>query len=186
MLGLQQKRAALGMIAAALVTVCLAGAAMTWGGFPQRPVDAGARVTLWAAASALPACCVFFAIARLARHRFFTPEDIASSGLNTGTPKARSLQAQLQNTLEQAVLAVIAYGAWLALMPPRWGVLVAAFALCFAIGRLCFFAGYERGAPARAFGFALTFYPGALMMLALLWPALTRLYRALLSSEVGT
>ena len=48
--------------------------------------------------------------------------------------------------------------------------------LLFVIGRIAFFAGYARGAPARALGFALTFYPTVLLLLAAL---VTAAYRAL-------
>jgi hypothetical protein len=33
----------------------------------------------------------------------------------------------------------------------------------FLGGRLAFFAGYANGAPARAFGFAFTFYPTVIL-----------------------
>src|SRR3954464_2125424 len=45
-------------------------------------------------------------IGLLARHRFFTPEDIDGGGLTKGTPQAQVLQSTLQNTLEQTVLAL--------------------------------------------------------------------------------
>jgi len=45
-------------------------------------------------------------IARLAKHRFFTPEDINGSALTSGTERARLLQALLQNTREQTCPAV--------------------------------------------------------------------------------
>jgi len=37
----------------------------------------------------------------------------------------------------------------------------------FLVGRLFFFAGYANGAPARAYGFGLTFYPTVLLLLLL-------------------
>jgi uncharacterized membrane protein YecN with MAPEG domain len=39
----------------------------------------------------------------------------------------------------------------------------------FFIGRLAFFAGYAKGAPARAFGFAFTFYPTILLTIGTVW-----------------
>jgi MAPEG family protein len=134
-------------------------AAFLW---PHPPVvgeGAEARLSLWLACALLVGFWLLIAVARLAGHRFFTPEDIDGGGLSAGTPKARLLQTLIQNTLEQAVLAVIAYGAWLWLAPGDRRGLVVICALYFAIGRLLFFAGYGRGAPWRALGFTLTFYP---------------------------
>lgn len=51
-------------------------------------------------------------------------------------------------------------------MPPAWQAVVPAAAILFVFGRIAFVAGYARGAPARAFGFALTFYPTVFMLLA--------------------
>src|SRR5690349_19096091 len=61
--------------------------------------------------------CLAAAIGNLARHRFFTPADIAGGGLSTGTPRAHILQAVLQNTLEQAVLAIGLHAIWSVAMP---------------------------------------------------------------------
>jgi uncharacterized membrane protein YecN with MAPEG domain len=52
--------------------------------------------------------------------------------------------------------------------------LVPMAALLFVVGRISFFAGYAHGAPSRAFGFALTFYPTALMLVATLVVAVAK------------
>jgi len=41
---------------------------------------------------------------------------------------------------------------------------VPAAAVMFLVGRVSFFAGYAHGAPSRAYGFALTFYPTVLLL----------------------
>src|SRR5436190_22749529 len=51
-------------------------------------------------------------IALLARHRFFTPEDIDGGGLTKGTPQAQLLQSTLQNTLEQTVVGLSVHAIW--------------------------------------------------------------------------
>jgi len=104
-------------------------------------------------------------IALLARHRFFTPEDIDGGGLTEGTPRAQVLQSTLQNTLEQVVLAFAAHLVWAGAMPREWQVAIPAAAMLFVVGRVLFWRGYARGAPARALGFALTFYPTLAMLL---------------------
>jgi uncharacterized membrane protein YecN with MAPEG domain len=104
----------------------------------------------------------------LARHRFFSPEDIDGGGLSAGGPRARVLQATLQNTLEQVVIAALVHMSWAATMPLRWTASLPVAALGFVIGRILFWRGYERGAPGRALGFALTFYPSVVMTLVML------------------
>lgn len=107
--------------------------------------------------------CLILAIGNLARHRFFTPADIHGSGLTSATDRARVLQAVLQNTLEQTVIAVLAHLLWTAATPAGWWAAVPAAVLLFVIGRIAFAVGYAGGAVARAFGFALTFYPTVLL-----------------------
>jgi hypothetical protein len=104
-------------------------------------------------------------IAMLARHRFFTPADIDGGGLSDGTPTAKVFQSVLQNTLEQMILALSAHLIWAATMPWRWQAAVPAAAMLFFLGRALFWRGYARGAPARALGFALTFYPTIVMLI---------------------
>lgn len=108
-------------------------------------------------------------IGNLARHRMFNPEDIDGSGLSTGTDKAKIFQSILQNTLEQLILAFGLHLLWLVLVPLPWLPVSPACALLFLLGRALFALGYAKGAPARAFGFASTFYPSILMFLLLLY-----------------
>jgi len=112
--------------------------------------------------------CLAANVALLARHRFFTPEDIDGGGLTSGTPTAHVLQSTLQNTLEQAVLGIAVHLIWAAAMPRSWQAAVPAAAMMFFIGRILFWRGYAHGAPARALGFALTFYPSVVMLLLIL------------------
>ncbi|MEH3041811.1 MAG: hypothetical protein PGN21_17365 [Sphingomonas paucimobilis] len=113
-----------------------------------------AVVGLWSAA----------AIGNVARIRFFSALSIDGGDADPAVAHGRAVA---QNTLEQAVLAAIAYGA-LTLATDRSAFPVAVLALCFSVGRAGFWAGYRRGTAARAFGFALTFYPTVLALLAAL------------------
>jgi uncharacterized membrane protein YecN with MAPEG domain len=108
--------------------------------------------------------CLAANVALLARHRFFAPEDIDGGGLAEGTPQARVLQSILQNTLEQTVLGLSIHLIWAAVMPQAWQAAVPAAAILFFVGRVLFWRGYARGAPSRALGFALTFYPSVAML----------------------
>ncbi len=107
-------------------------------------------------------------IANVARLRFFSPTDIAGSGgaeASSGASTAvRDASAVLQNTLEQVVLAVSVHIA-AAVLIERSATLLIALGLTFTIGRIAFWRGYSHGAQARAFGFALTFYPAVVTLL---------------------
>ncbi|QDG75339.1 MAPEG family protein [Labrenzia sp. PHM005] len=124
------------------------------------------RLQVAAVALVPVALALMISIGTLARHRFFTPEDIDGSGLTQGTAQAHTLQAVLQNTLEQSVLAFLTYCCFAALAPLSLLGAVPAGALLFVAGRVFFWIGYSKGAPARAFGFALTFYSTNLLLIA--------------------
>jgi uncharacterized membrane protein YecN with MAPEG domain len=129
-----------------------------------RAAGATASALAW---DALPLACLAINIGRLAAHRFFTPADIDGGAGSEGTSGARVLQATLQNTLEQVVLAVGTHAIWAATMPRAWQAAVPAAALLFVVGRILFWKGYAQGAAARAVGFALTFYPSVVMLVTM-------------------
>lgn len=167
-----QAGVAAGMAAGFAATV----AAFAWPDLPAVPPGTEERLALWLAASAAVALWLLVGVALLARHRFFTPADIDGGGLTEGTAGAKLLQTLIQNTLEQALLAIPAYGAWLWLMPAeRRGLVILCVGL-FGLGRLLFFLLYARGAPWRAIGFTLTFYPTVGLYLLLLPAAAARLF----------
>ena len=128
-------------------------------------IDRLATAIVWCL---VPMIFLSISIARLAKHRFFTPEDIDGSGLSNGSAQAKLLQAQIQNTLEQATLAVFVYCIWSVVMPSQWLSAVPMASLTFGLGRILFFKGYKKGAPSRAVGFALGFYSSILMMFSTL------------------
>lgn len=163
-----------GMLAAVGVTlVVLVGAILWQPAFLVPTAGPAARLAAALQWDLAVLACLILSIGLLARHRFFTPADIDGSGLTPSTDRARVRQAILQNTLEQSVIAVIAHLAWAAAMPSFWQPAVPAAVALFVLGRVCFARGYGGGAAARAFGFALTFYPTVLLAViagaALLW-----------------
>jgi len=168
-----QAGVAAGMAAGFAATV----AAFAWPSLPAVPAGADQRIALWLAASVSALLWLLIGVALLARHRFFTPADIDGGGLTEGTPGAKLLQTLIQNTLEQAALAVPAYGAWLWLAPEGRRGLVIVCAGLFGLGRLLFFLFYRFGAPARALGFTLTFYPTVGLYLFLLRPVFATMLR---------
>ena len=140
------------------VGLALTIAVFAWPAARATNVD---RLSLWAACSTAAAAWLALAVGLQARNRFFSPADIDGAALSEASARAKLLQALIQNTLEQAALAVLAYAAWLLMTPTSGARTVALCAVLFSVGRLLFFAGYVRGAAARSLGFALTFYPTA-------------------------
>ncbi|MDP3293551.1 MAG: MAPEG family protein [Nevskia sp.] len=156
----------------------LAATSMAMSAYALHPLGASLaeRASLLALCLIPPATALTISIARLAKHRFFTPSDIDGSALTEGSDRARLLQALLQNTLEQVALAVPVYVAWAMLAPARMlGALVATSGL-FLLARLLFYKRYRSGAAARSLGFALTFYPTVLLLIGLVPLSLQRVF----------
>src|SRR6476646_9193387 len=132
-----QRRVAIGMAAA----MARALAAFAIAAMPAPPAwavewNVAQRLALVASSLLGPALVLFVCIARLAKHRFFTPADIDGSALTDGTDRARLLQALLQNTLEQSCLALPVYLATGLLAPPGALWLAPTAGLLFVIGRI--------------------------------------------------
>jgi uncharacterized membrane protein YecN with MAPEG domain len=114
-------------------------------------------------------------IAMLAKHRFFSEQDIDGGGQANNSEEAKILQSTLQNTLEQSTLAFLIHTIWSATLPQCINIIPAATIL-FIIGRILFWKGYRHGAQSRALGFALTFYPSALMTLCLIFQMILKIF----------
>ncbi len=163
MLGAKQRGVAVGMVLGLVVAVAVLaiGARLAAWGPPGGSIETlGAAIAilgLWVAAS----------IGNVARLRFFDPRAIDAATMGGDPPGLRIADAVLRNTLEQTVLAALAYAALAAVLTgsaPTIALLVG----CFSVGRMMFWAGYAGGAANRAFGFALTFYPSVLALLMVL------------------
>jgi hypothetical protein len=101
-------------------------------------------------------------IALASSRRFFSQDGIDGSR----TPESRSLEINLrynQNTLEQAVLAAIAWSGLALTLPHERLGLIGMLAVVFTLGRALFWLGYLIAPWARAIGFGLTFYPTAVV-----------------------
>jgi hypothetical protein len=155
-----------GMIAGATVSVIVIVGTIVWGPHLLAPeASVGERIAFALRTDVFIALWLGISIALLARHRFFTPQDIDGGGLTHGTEMANVLQATLQNTLEQTVLAVFVHCMWATAMPVSWISAIPAATILFLCGRVLFLRGYRGGAPARAVGFTLTYYPTVLMLI---------------------
>ena len=167
-LTIKQRGVLKGIAVGALVTVVVIVGTVLWGPRLLSPdASVGERIAFALKSDVFIALWLGISIAMLARHRFFTPEDIDGGGLSRGTEVAQVLQATLQNTLEQTVLAVLTHCMWAIVMPLSWLPAIPAAVILFLCGRVLFLRGYRGGAPARAAGFALTFYPTMLMLVCI-------------------
>jgi hypothetical protein len=105
-----------------------------------------------------PGFTLLAGVAMVANRRFFLEDAIDG----TRAPASRSLEVNLrynQNTLEQVVLAAIAWSGLALALPFERLSLIPALAILFVIARALFWSGYLLAPWARALGFALTFYP---------------------------
>jgi hypothetical protein len=132
------------------------------------PADATAGRLAFAARWLLvPGLTLLAGVALVSGRRFFMD---AIDG--TRTPLSRSLEINLRynvNTLEQTVLAAIAWTGLSLALPRARLYLIPAMALLFAVGRAAFLIGYLIDPMGRAFGMVLTGLP---TMIALVWLAL--------------
>lgn len=135
---------------------------------PAVPEAPGERLARWLAIDGFVVIWLVVGVAAIARYRFFNEQNIQGAGFGRDDDTVRRMQAVLQNTLEQVVLATFAHGAWLFAAPAGWRSVAYVYVVYFCVGRGLFFANYQKGAGARALGFALTFYPSVAMLLGAL------------------
>jgi hypothetical protein len=165
-LTIKQRGVLKGIIVGATITVAVIVGSILVGPMllsPEASVED--RIAFALRADVFIALWLGISVGFLARHRFLTPEDIDGGGLAPGTETASILQATLQNTLEQTVLAVLVHLTWAILMPVSWMSAIPAAVVLFLCGRVLFVRGYRGGAPSRAVGFTLTFCPSVLMLI---------------------
>ena len=128
--------------------------------------DVAARLAFVTHWLVVPGVALLVCLMLVALGRFFS-NDEAFDG--TRTPASRFMEINLrvaQNTLEQVVLAAIAWlGLAVALPAERLG-LIPVLAALFAAGRILFWAGYQIHPLARAVGFGMTAVP---TVVALFW-----------------
>lgn len=142
-------------------------------GYPES-LSLTRKLNVVALSCIIPALFLAIAIGRLAKHRFFTPEDIDGGGLSRGSEESSVLQSLLQNTVEQTLLAALIYLVWSLVMPATFLSTVPLSAVAFGLGRILFFTGYKKGAPSRALGFTLSFYPTVIMLFGIIGTLICR------------
>ena len=144
--------------AAAIVVLGVAASASTWfAALVPQSDEPAARLAFAVRWLLAPGCALLAGIFNVSRRGFY-----AEAIDGTRTPANRGLEIGLrynQNTLEQTVLAVIA---WLGLavdLPHAGLALIPAMAVLFVVGRLTFWIGYLVVPTWRAFGMVMTALP---------------------------
>lgn len=129
--------------------------------------DTAARLAFVAHWLLLPGLCLFLGVAVVAKRRFFVADAI-----DGGESKSRLIEIARRynlNTLEQTVLAAIAWLGLALALPHAQLRLIPVMAISFLIGRVLFFAGYLIAPVGRAFGLGLTAYPSYAALIWLAW-----------------
>ena len=154
----EQRRVAVGMALAVIITAVALSVAAFWGAEKTLVVPVAERLQAALRADVFVVGWLAATIANVARMRFASIEDIAGSSVGSGSRSVRDAVAILQNTAEQVLLAVLTHLVFAAIIGHPAAMLTTLVTL-FCVGRTLFWVGYKRGAGERALGFALTFYP---------------------------
>ena len=154
-----------GMIGA--IVVCAGTAWLSLGRAPAAELASADRLALAAQWMLVPGLCLLVGVGVTANRRFLSGQAIDGGPPTPGSAFDINLRYNL-NTLEQAVLAAVAWSGLALTLRPENLSLIPALAGLFAVGRIAFWIGYLFAPWARAFGLGLTFYPTAA---ALVWLA---------------
>lgn len=158
-----------GIIIGALIALCIVGLGAYLNPFGNASsLSAVEKLNIAILLCSVPATFLAVAIGRLAKHRFFSSDDIGGAGLSNDSGRTVLLQSLLQNTVEQTLLASLVYFLWSVVMPAAMLSVVPIAAIAFGVGRLLFFIGYRHGAATRAIGFSLSFYPSIMMLIVVM------------------
>ncbi len=123
-----------GMALAMLISIIVISLAIFLDPFHYSTIDQlSQKLTVLGLSLILPTLFLLVSIGRLAKFRFFSPEDIDGSGLTSATSEATVLQSLLQNTLEQIVITYGVYTAWCLLMLKRLGYQLYLCVQCYSL-----------------------------------------------------
>lgn len=139
--------------------VLLTGACILLPALISFPREVGSRIAFALRIDVVIALWVVLAVRLVSRIRFYSNEDSAGSAFGAPSPKLAVRAAFLQNTLEQAFIAIVSHLALATVSGDAALAYVTGAVVLFCIGRLCFLLTYRYGAGARAFGMVTTVLP---------------------------
>src|SRR5579884_1520105 len=147
-------------IAAAIVICLIVFTSLHLGGAPDpsAPQSQGDRLAYAAHWLLAPALCLLAGVGMTGNRRFLSKDAIDGAREGLGWAMEVNLRYN-QNTLEQTVLAAVAWSGLALTLAPQDLRVIPALAALFVVGRLAFWIGYLLAPWARAFGMGLTFYP---------------------------
>lgn len=123
---------------------------------PEEPFD---KVTFVLRADLFVIFWVIFAVGVVSHGRRQNVKDIWGSAFGPPSTELAIKVAFLQNTLEQAFMAIFVHLALATLLPSKSLALILVGIFLFGIGRVTFYRGYPKGAGGRAFGIVTTVLP---------------------------
>lgn len=139
--------------------------------------DLPMQLNWWAGSCLVPTLWVMAGVGMVSTRRRRSEADIRGSAFGPPSAAIAVPAAFLQNTLEQAFIAVFTQLALVLVLEAVALPLLVACTVLFSIGRACFLAGYPQGAGARSFGMALTAIPSLISLVlvagALVWRAVS-------------
>lgn len=157
------------MLAAVAVDIAVA-LYWSWGAPDPLPQTSGDRLAFAAQWLLLPGLTLLAGIGSTANRRFLTPDAIDGDRRVDNNAFEINLRYN-QNTLEQVVLAAIAWMGLALILPAEQLGIVPRLAVLFVVGRGAFWLGYLYAPWARAFGMGLTAYPTFVALAVLAWRA---------------
>jgi hypothetical protein len=159
-----------GMLVAVAVGVFVAFF-VGWGSPDPLPQNVAERLAFAARWLLLPGLALFVGIGLTANRRFLSPDAIDGQKPIENNSFEINLRYN-QNTLEQVVLAAIAWIGLALVLPAEQLGIIPRIAILFAVGRATFWIGYLYAPWARAFGMGLTAYPTFAVLIFLAWKAM--------------
>lgn len=156
-----------GMMAAIAVGLIF-GLYVDWGAPDPAPTNAGERLAFAARWLLIPGLALFAGVGFTANQRFLKPDAIDGQRKVESNAFEINLRYNL-NTLEQAILAAIAWMGLALVLPVNELAVIPRLAILFGVGRVAFWLGYLYAPWARAFGMGLTAYPTFVALIFLAW-----------------
>ena len=154
----------------------LGGAFVILPGYFSLPSDLPERIAYAIQVDVFVLVWVVIGVRMVSRVRFYSAEDSAGSANPIPSAKIAVPRAFLQNTVEQALIAVGAHLALATLISGSALILLPAAAFLFCIGRIAFLIGYPYGASGRAFGMVATVLPSLAGYIWAMYLVLTGLF----------
>jgi hypothetical protein len=149
-----------------ICAVVLAGCHLSIPRIMTMPSGLAERIAFGLQADIFIFACVLVAMRMVSGTRLRSAADIRGSAYGPPSPALAVKAAFLQNTLEQAFMAIGTHLALATLLPGSSLGLIPGAVLLFIGGRIAFYHGYPGGAGGRAFGMIVTVLPTLLGIIA--------------------